>query len=84
MNLNIDKFKNVRFTRKKGERIGEIHHILDLEIIINSKLRFNLHIDKITKQRFKTLGFVKQNCKKFQKSSTTLAIYNSVISVPTL
>lgn len=89
MNLNIDKCKIVRFTRKKeltavsysvdDVPLGEVDHIRDLGIIIDNKLRFNIHIDQIAKQGFKTLGFVMRNCKEFKKPSTTLAIYNSLV-----
>lgn len=87
--LNAEKCYFVHFSRrltpntniyKIGDQvIQEVDVIRDLGVHIDSKLRFHVHIDKIAKKGFKLMGFVLRNCKQFKRSSSKIAVFNSLV-----
>lgn len=89
MTLNAEKCHVMRFTRKKakiprtysidGVPLNEVDHIRDLGIFLDSKLRFNLHIDHIAKKANKMLGFVLRNCREFRNPNTKILIYCALV-----
>lgn len=91
MTLNTDKCNYIRFSRKKINsckevvyKIGDsplkqVQDIRDLGIILDSKLRFDKHIDTITSKAFKILGFVLRNTKEFKQVQTIILLYNSLV-----
>lgn len=91
MTLNADKCNHIRFSRKKinnckdvvykiGDKpLKQAQDIRDLGIILDSNLRFDKHIDKITSKAFKTLGFILRNTKEFKQSQTIILLYNALV-----
>lgn len=53
--------------------------MLDLGVILDSKLNFNEHIDSILSSSNKMLGFALRHCKLFKRNKTILAIYYSFV-----
>lgn len=90
ISLNTSKCCKIRFTRKKiesptttyyinNEPLYETDHVRDLGVVLDNKLRFNLHIDHIVKKGFKALGFVLRNCRDFKKPATKIKIYTALV-----
>ncbi|CAF4930014.1 unnamed protein product [Pieris macdunnoughi] len=89
MNLNPEKCHVVRFSRKKRSPtrvyhinqafLKDVSHTRDLGVILDGKLRFNLHVDDITNRAFRMLGFVLRNCKEFRNPSTNVTIYTCLV-----
>lgn len=91
MTLNTNKCYHIRFSRKKHNcckdvtyRIDDIplkqvQQIRDLGILLDSELRFDTHIDKITSKAFKTLGFILRNTKEFRQPDSIILLYNALV-----
>lgn len=87
--LNPDKCHVITFTRKinpiiynyklNNYNLKRVHEIRDLGVIIDSKLTFNSHIDKIIQRAYKLLGFVLRVCKPFQHKMTYMLLYFSLV-----
>ncbi|RVE50535.1 hypothetical protein evm_004864 [Chilo suppressalis] len=89
MKLNVSKCSYRHFSRRKSpyfntykinnDIIGEVDVIRDLGVFMDQKLRFHIHIDKITIKSFKLLGFVLRNCKEFRQASSKIAVFNTLV-----
>lgn len=89
MSLNPSKCHVVRFSRKKNvpyrvyhinqEPLNEVSHTRDLGVILDSKLRFNLHIDNVATKAFKMLGFILRICKDFKNPITKITIFSCLV-----
>ena len=89
MVLNTDKCNFIRFTRSRSiphnsyyinnVPLQEVKNIRDLGVILDSRLRFDMHIDNICKKALKTLGFFLRNCKEFKKPDTKICLYNALV-----
>lgn len=87
--LNSDKCSVITFTRKQkpvlhNYKLGDNYltrtqNIRDLGVIIDSKLTFNSHIDKIVNKSFKLLGFILRVAKPFRRPLTYKLLYNSYV-----
>ena len=89
MNLNTSKCACMHFYRKinytihnynvSGDNLTNVDTVRDLGVWLDSKLRFNTHIDKICSKGFKNLGFVLRNCKDFKCPKTKIILFNSFV-----
>lgn len=87
--INIKKCKHIKFTRNRnivkseyrlcGEILEEVQDIRDLGIRIDSKLKFDQHIETCIAKASKMLGFVLRECKNFKKPLTKMVMYNSLV-----
>lgn len=87
--LNVKKCSVMSFTCKKNviEYPYSVGNVLlkrevvhkDVGVLFDPKLTFNLHIDKITKDAYKMLGFVIRCCKKFDNLDAIVAVYRSLV-----
>lgn len=89
MELNTSKCYTMRFSRKKNivntnytiksQHLKEVNTIRDLGVQLDTKLQFNVHIDKVCSNAFKNLGFILRNCKDFKSPYTKLLLFNSFV-----
>lgn len=89
MDLNPTKCTFISFTRKhsviKGNYtinstpIQKCNLVHDLGITLDSKLRFNVHIDNICRSARKALGFLYRNAKSFKRLNTKILLYNTLV-----
>lgn len=89
MNLNISKCCHIKFSRKrnpaaagytiKGETLRETFSLRDLGVEMDKSARFTLHIDKIIKKAYKSLGFIIRMTKVFSMAQTINILYNSYV-----
>lgn len=85
MTLNPDKCYHLTFTKKNNAinydyKINEISlkkltNIRDLGVIVDNKLSFISHVDKITSQAFRISGLIIRSTKQFRKSVTRLVLF---------
>lgn len=89
MSLNTSKCYVIKFSRKRtsfernysidGNKLTEVEQIRDLGVILDTGLRFNLHIDDIVSRSFKILGFVLRNCKSFKNAETKISLFTALV-----
>lgn len=89
MSLNTKKCVVVHFNRNKvffpreytirSENLSKVNCIRDLGVTMDTKLRFNAHIDDIVSKAYKTLGFVLRNCKEFKRPQTKILLFNALV-----
>lgn len=89
MKLNIKKCQTITFSRKQrnidntytinGNNLHSVLEIRDLGVTLDSKLKYDKHIDIITKKASQMLGFIKRNSKDFRQSKTKVILYNSLV-----
>lgn len=89
MVLNAGKCFHIKYTRKRepiltsyhidGTVLQEVDQIRDLGVLIDSKLCFTAHIDKIVSKASQMLGFLKRSCKSFRFSRTRILLYNALV-----
>lgn len=89
LDLNINKCAAITFTRShspipakyklKDQEIIEVDEIKDLGIIVDNKLSFSKHIDRITSKGFKTLGFILRNSKDFNNPYSVTRLFQSLV-----
>ncbi|XP_061379603.1 uncharacterized protein LOC133319395 [Danaus plexippus] len=89
LKLNHLKCYAITFSRKESNFIFDynikenvlkrLHQISDLGVTLDHKLTFIPHIDNIITNAFKVLGFIIRITKEFKKSSTKIALFNSLI-----
>lgn len=87
--LNISKCFSLAFGRRmtvidssyyiNGIQLQKVSKILDLGIVFDSKLSFNLHIDYIMPKAYSILAFVKRNCKEFVNPYTRKLLYTTFV-----
>lgn len=89
MDLNSSKCYTLKFSKKRTNIVSiykinddvlqEVDHIKDLGVVLDSKLRLNLHVDNICSKAFRCLGFVLRNCKGFKCPRTKILLYNALV-----
>lgn len=89
MCLNVSKCFSMQFSRKKNiDRplfhikniiLQNVDQIRDLGIIVDTKLRFNIHIDQVVSRGYRSLGFILRNCRDFKSSHTKIMLFNSLV-----
>lgn len=87
--LNSEKCYAITFTRKpqpidynyniNGTVLTRVMQIRDLGVVLDSKLTFVPHIDKILGKSFKQLGFVLRVGRPFKSPITYKILYNSYV-----
>ena len=94
--LNLEKCKHMVFARKilftktysiNNKSLSSVDSIPDLGVTLDTKLRFDLHINCIVSKAFRTLGFIKRWAKEFKdpyvtKLLFTILEYASVVWCP--
>uniref|UniRef100_A0A1Y1N254 Reverse transcriptase domain-containing protein n=2 Tax=Photinus pyralis TaxID=7054 RepID=A0A1Y1N254_PHOPY len=89
LKLNINKCKVLTFTRSKnpllfdykmnGKVLLRVTSVKDLGVFFNTNLNFNLHIEYLTNECYKLLGFVIRNTLNFTNIQTMITLYNAFI-----
>lgn len=89
--LNLNKSKCVTLCLSRGNsqyppiynldqyQLTDVSSVKDLGIIIDNKLNFTEHIDKITSKAFKTLGFILRTGREFNDVHTNLHLFNTLV-----
>lgn len=87
--LNIAKCKVMTFTLKKKpinfgysldhQVLERVDNVVDLGIVFDSKLSFNLHVDQVRASALKMLGFIFRMCKAFTNTLTLKILYYSYV-----
>lgn len=77
------------FTRKKsivvfdyniiGQVLKKVDEVKDLEIVLDSKLCFDKHINFIFRKCNKLLGFISRACSRFKSKKSYIFLYNSLV-----
>lgn len=89
LTLSLDKCKVITYTRKRKFAkhsytlcqaiLSRVDVIRDLGIILDSKLKLDLHVDTIVSKAYKMYGFVMRACKSFKCVTTLLYLFKSLI-----
>jgi len=89
MYLNVSKCNIVTFSKKsdiitfdyyiEDKMLIRKSSIIDLGVILDSKLNFGEHIDTIVNRGHRMLGFIKRRSKEFNDPYITKAIYSSLV-----
>lgn len=89
MVLNHNKCFHISFTKKirpiistykiNGEQLTKKNEIRDLGVTLDSKLRFNAHIDNVVKKATWMMGFIRRNARNFKQSNTKIILYCSLV-----
>lgn len=89
MYLNTSKCYHMQFTRKRNKlhtkyfiaatELQEVTIIRDLGILMDSKLSFSDHIDKIIREANKALGFILRCTKGFKRPGAVIRLYTSFV-----
>lgn len=87
--LNLNKCFVISFTRSKnpivypykicGHDLDRVSEIRDLGVVMDSKLSFIPHVDKIVANSYKFLGFILRVGKPFKNASTYKLLFNSYV-----
>ena len=89
LTLNVRKCSVVSFTRSASPIIFDYqagstllnrsHQVDDLGIRFDSKLKFDHHIQMITKKAFRSLGFIARNTKQFKNPESSILLFNTYV-----
>jgi hypothetical protein len=89
LELNLKKCNSITFTKNKkiikhnytidGKFLIQLEKIRDLGIIFDSKLHFEAHVEDITEQCNRTLGFILRTTKEFRDPKTMLILYVALV-----
>lgn len=89
LTLNTDKCHYIAFTRNvkifknqyfiEGHKLNEVDSIRDLGVILDKKLNFNAHLDKMISSALKLLGFVIRCSKGFKNACTKITLFNALV-----
>lgn len=89
LKLNIDKCAVMLFTRSHTQRRVNYNiggqllpiptSIKDLGVLIDTKLNFNCHVDKIVSQAFKVLGYIIRAGNDFNNAYTLVHLFNALV-----
>lgn len=89
LELNIDKCKLMKFTRKKhplsfdykiNNRVLEAVSLFkDLGVFVDTKLTFNVHINSIISRANKLLGFIYRSTKCFSNIRCKIILFVSIV-----
>jgi hypothetical protein len=86
--LNLNKCKQISFSRSRfhvfnyainSYNLDIVESIVDLGILLDRKLRFNLHINQICSKANTALGFIKRWAKEFNDPYLTKMLYTSLV-----
>ena len=89
INFNVKKCAIMSFTRKKNPtsfpyKLGlyplqQVSEVNDLGVLIDKGLTFTSHINKVTNEAYRALGFVIRNVKPFKEEKTVITLYNAYV-----
>ena len=88
MNMNIKKCKHMTFNRGSkiqteyfidSTRLEIVDSFKDLGVIMDPKLRFNIHINNMINKGASMLGFIKRWAKDFNDPYTTKLLFTSLV-----
>lgn len=88
MSLNLQKCRKISFSRFspavvsyhiQGHCLEEVSYINDLGVFLDSKLRYNLHIESIINKANSLLGFLKRWAKEFNDSYITKHLFTALV-----
>lgn len=89
LKINIDKCAIMHFSRSHtqrptnynlgGQLLPKPTIIKDLGVLIDTKLDFNSHIDKIVSQATKVLGYIIRAGKDFKNAFTLVRLFNALV-----
>lgn len=89
LGLSLNKCMSISFTKKKfisnyiyslsGTPLEKVKTIKDLGVTLDTKLHLDTHIQTILAKAYRMYGFVMRACSVFQKPSTYLYIYKSLV-----
>lgn len=89
IDLNVKKCSVLTMTHKpvrviynyvvSGISLERVNFKKDLGVIFDEKLRFNEHIDKITRKAFQMLGFIFRSCKRFRNPESLITLYKAYV-----
>lgn len=89
LELNADKCHYIRFTNKhyptqfsyslNGLPLTEVMETNDLGVTIDSKLKFDSHIDNITRKAYRMLGFIMRASRDFTTIKPIKILFNSLV-----
>lgn len=89
--FNVSKCSIMSYSYKKNENIiyfdykmdntslKRIDNVKDLGITMDTKLKFESHIENVKKETFKKTGFIIRNCKEFKNMYTYINLFNTLI-----
>ena len=87
--LNISKCNAMTFTRRSNsinfsykignDMVTRCKQFKDLGVIFDSKLTFTAHIDHITANAYRNLGFIMRNSRHFKDISTLSLLFNAFV-----
>lgn len=89
--LNISKCSTMTYSFKSAENNIEFDYIInndplkrvqivkDLGVYMDPKLKFDKHIENLTKECYKKNGFLIRNCKDFKNIKTYVTLFNVLI-----
>lgn len=89
LSLNINKCHFIAFTNKNVSipvtyhinhtPLIQVNQIKDLGVILDSKLKFDKHIEMITNKAYKMLGFINRITKEFTDINCIKLLYNTLV-----
>ena len=88
LQLNFKKCKIITFCRTSGHvtnyflgdrSVERVNSVVDLGVLLDSKLRFNLHIDSIINKAFNRLSCIKRFAKEFNDPYVTKLLFTSLV-----
>lgn len=89
LDLNIRKCQVMTFTRRReicklvycidSRPLERVYQVKDLGVIFDCSLSFKKHIEHITCNAYRTLGFVRRISKEFKTIDTAIYLYNSLV-----
>lgn len=89
MSFNVNKCQIITFTRRHepllfeykmlGATLQRATSTKDLGLNLDQKLSFNLHIETMIRQCYKTLGFIIRLSRNFTDINTIIALYKSLV-----
>ena len=78
--LSITRRRNVEQTiLLSGRQLDFVYEIRDLEVLVDSHLKFNNHIEAIVRKANQMLGFLTRTCQKFTNLKTILCLYKAIV-----
>lgn len=87
--LNLDKCYHITFTRNRlsvptkyainNHTLNSINKIKDLGVIVDSKLRFELHVEEIIQRSLRNLGFIFRTTTKFTNIKSFKILYDTLV-----
>lgn len=63
----------------QGKNLDKVSEFRDLGVVMDARLSFSQHINKITNEAAKTLGFIIRNSRDFQDKTALQTLYNSYV-----